>query len=180
MYIQTNHVGNSMRGIPPPCFIFPFWTHYLVTSSAFWTFACTDPSKSAPIFFNSCVSSTNSQSCRSSLWTWMKSTSVSKNILNTYKVEEEGKRVGWGKRGKDIDVCWTYKQAAVRESEAEKGSALQPSRKKKNLFCFFTGYKSTLETLADFCRSLTIRYSMQYCQEKKCLLWWLAQPQFFQ
>lgn len=79
------------------------------------------------------------------------------------------------------------KKKAVRESEAEKGSVLQPSRKekkekKRNLSCFFIGfwYKSTLEMLADFRRSLTIRYSMQFRQEKKCLLWWLAQPQFFQ
>lgn len=56
----------------------------LVTSSALWTLAWTEPRRSAPIFFKSCVSRTNNQSWRSSLWTEMKSTSVSRNMLNTW------------------------------------------------------------------------------------------------
>ncbi|KAG7268863.1 hypothetical protein CRUP_011312 [Coryphaenoides rupestris] len=55
-----------------------------VTSSALCTLACTEPSRSAPIFFSSWVSNTNSQSSRSSLWTRMKSTRVSRNMLNTW------------------------------------------------------------------------------------------------
>lgn len=83
------------------------------------------------------------------------------------------------------------KKKAVRDSEAEKGSVLQPSRKKNHQNKRGKKKKSVLlfhciliqkyiEMLAHFCRSLIIRYSMQFHQEKKCLLWWLAQPQFSQ
>lgn len=64
---------------------FATWVLYLVTSRAFWTFACTEPSKSAPIFFSNWVRRTKSQSCKSSLWMMMKSTRVSRNMLKTYK-----------------------------------------------------------------------------------------------
>lgn len=66
-----------------------------VTSRALWTLACTEPRRSAPIFFRSCVSRTNNQSCRSSLWTWMKSTSVSRNILNTWTYKHSLGHTQW-------------------------------------------------------------------------------------
>lgn len=71
------HYGKTLLwafGFPP----------HLVTSRAIWTLAWTEPSRSAPIFFSSWVSSTNSQSWRSSLCAVMKSTSVSRNMLNTW------------------------------------------------------------------------------------------------
>ncbi len=64
----------------------------LVTSRAFWTLAWTEPSRSAPIFFSSWVSRTNSQSCRSSLCSMMKSTRVSRNMLNTWERERGMKK----------------------------------------------------------------------------------------
>lgn len=67
----------------------------LVTSRAFWTLAWTEPRRSAPIFFSSWVSRTKSQSCRSSLCSTMKSTSVSRNMLKTWYRE----RGMMGRRG---------------------------------------------------------------------------------
>lgn len=97
--------------------------YYLVTSKAFWTFACTDPNKSAPIFFRSWVSSTNSQSCRSSLWTWIKSTNVSKNMLNTCSRGKKGgqkekKRVG-KKRSWCLPVSNSQNNVAPHRSKIE-------------------------------------------------------------
>lgn len=117
-----------------------FLIDYLVTSSAFWTFACTDPNKSAPIFFSSCVSNTNSQSCRSSLWTWMKSTRVSKNMLNTYsspppqkkkdrREERKKKRKAGKKRSWCRSVLNSQKNNVVTYTEADRGNNRQPSRK---------------------------------------------------
>lgn len=80
----------------------------LVTSRAFWTLAWTEPSRSAPIFFSSCVRRTKSQSCRSSLCRVMKSTRVSKNMLKTWDREKgmkkrrgKGSRQGNGKGKKE-------------------------------------------------------------------------------
>lgn len=79
------HIPHPTNIIPP--YLIPLLMTYLTASRALCTRFWTEPSKSCPDLFSRRVKNGNIWLVKSWLWTWIKSTNVSKNKLKTCKTK---------------------------------------------------------------------------------------------